>query len=273
MRTIGALLLAATLSAQSDAPPGLRVFVCGHSFHTYVAKPLEELAKAAGIAGHVNAGVQFIGGSSVTQHWDLPDEKNGCKRTLAGGKVDVLTLSPNWVMPDPAIGRFTELALKHNPDARILIQMSWPAFDAATRTGGIKKNEERDQKTVAQIAQIIEGARPVFERQIQEVNEKAGKTVAFGVPVCYAVLALRDKVIRGEAPGIAKQSDLFKDPLGHGQEPIQRLAEYCYFAAIYRRSPVGLKAFAKGDDKLDRLLQELAWAAVTEYPLSGVKAK
>lgn len=251
--------------------PGQRVFVCGHSFHTYISRPLETLAKSAGIAGHVNAGTQFIGGSSVTQHWELPDEKNSCKKTLGEGKVDVLTLSPNWVMPDPAIGRFTELALKGNPKTRVLIQMSWPAFDAPTKTGGIKKNEERDQKTVADIAKIIEGARPVFEKQLQDVNEKAGKTVAYGVPVCYAVLALRDKVIKGEAPGIQKQSQLFKDPLGHGEEPLQRLVSYCWFAAIYKRSPVGLTGLAKGDEKLDRLLQELAWDAVTNDPLSGVK--
>jgi hypothetical protein len=269
VKSIALLLL--LLAPQDVDVPGQRVFVCGHSFHTYVAKPLEALAASAGISGHVNAGTQFIGGSSVTQHWDLADEKNSCKKTLAGGKVDVLTLSPNWVMPDPAIGRFTELALKGNPNTRVLIQMSWPAFDAATRSGGIKKNEERDQKPVQDIASIIEAARPVFDKQIQDVNEKAGKTVAYGVPVCYAVLALREKVVQGKAPGIAKQSELFRDPLGHGQEPIQRLAEYCYFAAIYRRSPVGLTAFAKEGDPLDRLLQELAWEAVTSYPLSGLK--
>ena len=51
--------------------------------------------------------------------------------------------------------------------------------------------------------------------------------------------------------------------------------------SIYRRSPVGLPLPAilakAGDrdenDKLNRLLQELAWDAVTHHPLSGVKAE
>jgi len=49
---------------------------------------------------------------------------------------------------------------------------------------------------------------------------------------------------------------------------------------IHRRSPAGLPlpaVLAKAnnpnwDDKLNRLLQELAWDAVTHHPLSGVTA-
>ncbi len=51
------------------------------------------------------------------------------------------------------------------------------------------------------------------------------------------------------------------------------------YAAIYRRSPVGLavpeilKQAKLGDQeaKLNTLLQELAWDAVTQHPLSGVR--
>jgi len=53
----------------------------------------------------------------------------------------------------------------------------------------------------------------------------------------------------------------------------------CYFATIYQRSPVGLpipsdlaKVKLSEPEKLNRLLQELAWQAVTEHPQSGVKA-
>ena len=59
------------------------------------------------------------------------------------------------------------------------------------------------------------------------------------------------------------------------------LAAYCHFAVIYRRSPVGLPlprnlANVHNLDemnKLNRLLQELAWDAVTRHPLSGIKAE
>lgn len=264
-------------SPQQAAITGQKVFVCGHSFHVYIAKPLEELAAAAAITNHVNLGVQFLGGSSVTQHWELPLDKNKTKEALSAGNVDVLTLSPNWIMPDPAIDRFVDLALQKNPNTRVIVQMSWPAFDTMSLTNRISKNEDRDTKTVEEIAKVMDSVKPVFEKQIDDINARLGKQVVFVAPVGRAVLLLRDKVIKGEAPGIKKQSELFSDSLGHGREPIQRLATYCYFATIYKKSPVDLACFEKkGNEnwnKLNRLLQELAWESVTQYRLSGVTAE
>jgi hypothetical protein len=93
-----------------------------------------------------------------------------------------------------------------------------------------------------------------------------------------AVLALREKVLKGEVPGVMRQSKLFRDPVGHPAEHIQALAAYCHFAVIYGRNPAGLPApsiIAKlpEADKLNTLLQQLAWQAVTAHPLSGVKAR
>ena len=59
------------------------------------------------------------------------------------------------------------------------------------------------------------------------------------------------------------------------------LAADCHFAVIYRRSPVGLPLppdLAKvgslnENDKLNRLLQELAWDAVTHHELSGTRLR
>jgi hypothetical protein len=75
------------------------------------------------------------------------------------------------------------------------------------------------------------------------------------------------------------QEDLFTDDLGHGTAPLQVLVAYCNYAVIYRRSPVGLpvpnalKQAKLGDheEKLNRLLQDLAWETVTQHPLSGVR--
>ena len=98
------------------------------------------------------------------------------------------------------------------------------------------------------------------------------------VPVGQAVLALREKIIAGAAPGLKTQEDLFTDAIGHARPPLAALAAYCHFAVIYRRSPVGLPVpavLAKWPEaeKLNRLLQELAWDAVRRHPLSGVKAE
>ena len=79
---------------------------------------------------------------------------------------------------------------------------------------------------------------------------------------------------------IAVQEDLFTDAIGHPKPALQALVAYCHFAGIYRRSPVGMPLPAilakpgsrSENDKLNRLLQELAWDAVTRHPLSGVGA-
>src|SRR5436190_11130708 len=267
------LLLA---SARAEEPAGRRVFVCGHSFHVFVAAPLARLAKSAGIKGHTNAGVQMLGGSRVIAHWKLEDKRNKVKPALKSGKVDVLTVSPHLQMPDEGIDHLTELGLKHNPKFRILVQQSWYPFDVPGK-GRVTKNEQRDKKTVAELRPHLEKWTKEMQKQIKAINDKHKKTVAYQVPVGDAVLALRGKVIEGKAPGIKKQSELFTDPIGHAKAPIVALAAYCHYAVIYGRSPVGLKGLVKADEeesaKLHKLLQEIAWQAVTKCPYSGVKAE
>ena len=109
------------------------------------------------------------------------------------------------------------------------------------------------------------------------LNKKYGKTAVFVVPSGQAVLALRERIIQGGGPGISKQSDLFSDPIGHPREQIKVLAAYCHYAVIYGRNPIGLPipdALSKLPEaaQLNTLLQQLAWDAVTQHPLSGVKA-
>ena len=116
---------------------------------------------------------------------------------------------------------------------------------------------------------------------MEGLDKQLGKQVVFVVPAGQAVVALREKIHAGKAPGLKSQEELFSDPIGHARPPLQALVAYCQFAVIYRRSPVGLPMPAVlknannptwGED-LNRLLQELAWEAVVQHPLSGVKAK
>lgn len=139
----------ASIAAESVPPAGQRVFVCAHSFMIYTAKLLPPMAEAAGIA-HVNAGQQMIGGSRVIQHWDLPEEKNRAKAALRESKVDVLTLSPNALMPDPGIDHFTKLGLEKNPTLRVLVQASWPTREGTT--GKSFTNETRNAATSAALS-------------------------------------------------------------------------------------------------------------------------
>jgi hypothetical protein len=260
---------------------GQRVFSAGHSFHVFVPDILDDMAKAAGIKDHVRTGLSSIGGSRVIQHWNVPEEKNPAKKALRTGKVDVLTLSPIY-LPDEGIEKFTKLALEHNPHIRITIQEFWLPFDLYDTTFSKRPAKvDHNALTGRQLRQLHAPYFKSMDDHVQELNKKHGKQVLFVVPVGQAVIALREKIMAGMAPGLKKQEDLFTDAIGHAKPPLQALVAYCHFAVIYRRSPVGLPVPAilmnaknpDWDAKLNRLLQELAWQAVIRHPLSGVKAE
>ncbi len=99
-----------------------------------------------------------------------------------------------------------------------------------------------DKKTIEELRAAHAPYFQSMDELVRSLNQQAGHQAVFVVPVGQAVLALREKIIKGEAPGIARQSELFTDPLGHPRGQIQALATYCHFAVIYRRSPMGLPA-------------------------------
>lgn len=277
---------AAPTAAAPVATHGLRVFTAGHSFHVPMAAILNQIAKSAGLADHAVGGPQMIGGSTVTQHWNLPDAKDKARKALTAGGVDVLTLSPYFQIPDDAIDKYADLLLAHNPTARVTVQASWVPRDGRLVDPSFK-NVQRDQSDLALLRSLGEGYVVPLRKQVAAINDryaaKLGRQVVFVVPVGEAVVRLRERVAKGEVPGIAKQADLFRDELGHGKEPIYTLVAYCHYAVIYGRSPVGLPvpdALAKaklgdGGDvtAVNRVLQECAWGAATAEPASGVKAE
>ena len=260
---------------------GQRVFTCAHSFHVFVYRLLADMAAGAGIEDHQSVGLSRIGGSRVIQHWDVPEEKNEAKAALRAGEVDVLTLSPIW-LPDEGIEKFARLGLEHNPEIRITVQEFWLPNDTYHPVYPLETRVKVDHNAT-NIAELRK-QQSLYDRDlvqyIDDLNKRLGKQVVFLVPIGQAAAALREKIVAGEAPGLKTQWDLFRDCWGHPQAPLQVLDGYCHFAVIYRRSPVGLPLpndlakleDLKEKDKLNRLLQELAWEAVIHHPLSGVTA-
>jgi hypothetical protein len=161
---------------------------------------------------------------------------------------------------------------------RITVQEFWLPFDTYDPS---RKKADRPDRNALTGEELRKRHEPYFKSMddhVRELNEKHGKSVVFVVPVGQAVIALREKIIAGQAPGLKTQEELFTDAIGHVRAPVQVLNAYCHFAVIYRRSPVGLplpgvlaRAKLAEEDKLNRLLQELAWAAVVGHPLSGPK--
>jgi hypothetical protein len=270
---LGAFLLLGIATAEDakSPPAGQRVFYTGHSFHMFVPPRVEQLVKSAKIQGHKLVGTQGIGGSRVIQHWDLADDKNKAKPALASGEVDVFTMAAHLQIPDEGITKFTQLGLKHNPNLRLLVQASWYPFDLPAEKR-ITNNSQRDDAKVADLQAAIDEWRTKLEAQVDELNKQHGKSAVFIVPVGDAVVKLRSLVIDGKYPGVAKQSDLFTDPIGHGASHIQALASYCNFAAIYRTSPAGHNLTGLTDEQ-NAILQKLAWETVSSYPHAGNTVK
>jgi hypothetical protein len=256
---------------------GQRVFTAGHSLLMYMPPVLAEVAAAAKVEGHVQAGTQSIGGSQVIRHWELADAKNTVKPALSGGAVDVLMLSPIY-LPDKGIEKLVMLGVQHNPDIRVIVQEFWIPYDDPTvlKAGAGPKVVDRDSRTMDELRTMHAAYFQSMDDHASALNTKLGKRTVFIVPVGQAVMALRGKIIAHESPGITKQSALFTDGLGHAQPVVKVLATYCHFAVIYRRNPIGLPvpmmlASQPEAERLNRLLQELAWEAVTAHPLSGLK--
>ena len=261
---------------------GQRVFTCGHSFHVFVYPMLEEMAKSAGIEKHESVGISRIGGSRVIQHWTVPDEKNDAKTALRAGKVDVLTLSPIW-FPDAGMENFARLAFEHNPNVRVLVQEYWlpndtyePIYPLDTR-----KKVDHNATNLTELRKSNDAYCRDIEEHVRGLNKTLGKDAVFVVPVGEASVILREKIIAGQAPGLKAQWDLFRDNWGHAKPALMVLSGYCHFAVVYRRSPVGLPIpLALKQDKgidekdkepLNRLLQEIAWQAVSHHPLTGIQ--
>lgn len=266
------LLFASPLTAQEKAPPpaGQRVFSAGHSFHYFMPPILTSLAKNAEIKDHVQVGLQAIGGSRVIVHWNVADEKNQAKNALKTGKIDVLTLAPIH-LPDPGIENFAKLALETNPNIRVTIQEFWLPFDIYDTTFSKRPAKvDHNQMTGAELRKLHAEYFKSMDEHVTELNKKFDKKFIYVVPVGQAVIALREKIIEGKAPGLKSQADLFSDAIGHARPPLQVLVAYCHFASIYGRSPVGLPAptILGKNEELNRLLQEIAWQAVSEHPLA-----
>ena len=266
---------------------GQRIYASHHSYFVQVPPILAQLATTGGFADQAWLGNKYIGGSKSIQHWNLKDEDNKAKEILKAGAADVLILTPVY-LPDEGIEKFAEFGLASNPNLRVTVQEFWLPYDAYEPhyydPPKIPKPEKVDHN-----AQTGAGLREMHARYFHEmdaligdINRKLGKQVVFVVPAGQAVIALREKIISGQAPGLKSQDDLFTDPLGHPRPALQVLIAYTHFAVIYRKNPTGLPvpsalaALKLPDNEataLNRLLQDLAWDAATHHPLSGVMVK
>ena len=236
----------------------------------------------------------------VKEHLAKTDANHQAKPVVESGNLDVLTLG-GMHTPDEGVDTFATVGIEHNPKLIVTYQEFWlpydhldypltrknffgdlttvlhPWKDTADITKVTKETTNFDLPTADQLDKLHEPYFKGIDQYVADQNKKLGRRVIRIVPVGQAVLALRRKVIAGELPGVSKQSELFQDNLGHPSDEIRALAGYCHFIVIHqkdpRSTPLPLFPFGRRDHPFKQdtnlILQEIAWKAVTEHPLSG----
>src|SRR5207249_4439878 len=130
---------------------------------------------------HVLVGVERMGFSYTSQHWDRPDAQNESKKALLTGKVDVFIMSP-MELPDTGIDNFVKFGLLQNPKMDFYVQNNWTAFNAdgqyQHRNGlGGGPGVSWDQTTVEVLKTLDVGYEKAFEDQVVKLNQVIGRQV------------------------------------------------------------------------------------------------
>lgn len=261
---------------QVQIPVGLRIQNAGNSW-SYSPIRLRAMEAVVGIKGGMNyPHAEVIDGKSVPIY--LAGGLNG-KRTdnrqcvtlkakLEAGKIDVFTYShSSWHEIDNA-EEIAEFGIKHNKDFRVVWQAGWMVHDGLRIA---KNGPARDAVRIADLQVALDKARKPIEAKVEAINKKLGRRVVTIVPVGDAFVKLRTMVVEGTFPGVKKQSELFDDDMPHQGRLGGLLQDYCTFAALYHKSPVGLVIpIDKGiSTEQNSILQKIAWETVSNYSHGG----
>ena len=285
MITAAFLSTVSAVEAQYATPPissGQTYFVATNAFDGFFVSgsetgqmgPLELLAAEAELMGHENLGVQRSDGSAAEQHWNrggADESLNPTKVALRTGGVDVLMMSPIGERLDGDVDLFGDLLSGTNIQGRILVQTSWSdTFDGdldAVNWGTIQNWIDHLHAEDGELDQL--------RTQLEGINERAGRDVAFIVPIADAVHRLRQEVQLGNVPGIERQSDLFDEATGRPGPAIVNLAAYVWFVVMYRQPADGLMALVNLDDPIsvarEQVLEQIAWDVSFGEPMAGVQ--
>ncbi len=241
-----------------NAPARLRFIF---KMNVFLIENFDLIAKAAGIEYQSHGYGEDLD-KPLKQGRKLVEDTPGT--LMKKGEVDVcLTVDVNWV-EKPPLDKWAAVGLEGNPKFRLYQQARFLP----------EKPEERDNSKIADVQAVLDKSRKKLEARVDAINKEIGKPVVFIVPVGDAIMKLREMVVDGKFPGVTKQSELFLSGSRgsiHVEKHANLLTAYCNYAAIYQKSPVGLKLEIKDiTDEQHAILQKLALETVLQYTHAGV---
>jgi hypothetical protein len=256
----------------------------------------DAVVKAAGIDMHKTLGGPYLGTwhDMIGQKGIRPGKLDGLER----GDFDMLLLATPHCYPDAgnwagAVGLDSTPAIlcaagvKNNPNFRLVWQSYYTPHTEPRGDKKVLHWKPRKDSPDGLLA---------LEKLTDQINEKHGRKVMVISPVEEATCKLIEMVAAGKFPGITDPGELWgpwtrsHDPMWRPGSHLRTLFAYCNVATMYGVSPIGLnpdcsslkfgggKTFPEAFNDLApiteeqrKIVQQIVWDTVSNYPYSGMK--
>ena len=278
----------AVVSYEPPTDGALRIVGTGHSFMAPGYRTFPLIAKAAGLIQplYTHTGGGMTG--STRYKWEQEngifqfDKKPTPKllASIANAKWEAMMWGPYFNDKPEYYSCWIDFCLKYNPDMKFFLSDAWPQL---YQLGG-EIPESEDFFTEQLFDRLGRERTAGYTELVNTLREKYGRRI-FIMPTSDAMVLAAKHKIRGELPGIdgihkvvgKKERSLWRDHLGHLGPGFDRLEGYVFYSTIYGRSPELIKEPIAFKDKpdfpspaLDKIFRKIAWAAVSNNPMSGV---
>lgn len=268
----------------------LRIVATGHSFMAPGFKTFPLIAKAAGLqqpplVSHTGGGIT----GSARYKWE---QENGIFQfdrkpipkllaSISNAKWDAMMWGPYHNDRPKYYSCWIDFCLKYNPGMKFYLSDAWPQI---AQFGQMPKSEA---EMTAEVFDRLSKEKHAGYAKLLGTLSKAYPGKVFILPTSDAMILSVRHYLRGELPGVEgihklvgkKDRSLWRDHIGHLGPGFDRLEGYVFYATIYGRSPELIDGDIHFSNKpadfpsreLDRTFRKIAWQAVVNNPLSGVR--
>lgn len=275
-----------------DPKPGLHTFHIGNSLTGTTGK-FPDFMRSAGILHQYSSFT--AGGALTSQLWaSFPKRQDEWDKKLAAyKKIDHFTVQPRDFNPQKDEKtkttkydvdreaendiRFFELVRKHSPEMQPWFYAEWVEKGRGRPTDlGLVPSRQMKQLFPAMSWEESMAAMLLYNEDLQAKvldSYKAGKKPRV-LPSCLAMGWIKNLIDNGKVPGV-KPDSLYPFLFNDGVHPDTKggyLVDMTWYAAFYRESPEGKFNPAGSGLTVEqaKLMQELAWDVVRNYPDCGL---
>lgn len=290
------VVLFVLLSARAGiAQESVKAFYIGHSLTSDIPDMVRALATDADCTFTFKE--QFIPGAPLRWQWEKP--KSGepqfqamYDQELPRGGYDALVVTDSVprggkeleAETTDFLGRFYDLARKHNRGIRVYYYETWHHI-----TSGTPQASEHDKLSPTRDLRWrprLDADWEMWQRIVDGVNQKhaKGKDKVAMIPAGQALAAFVDQIAKKPVPGFKRGEDLFDDDI-HLNPYGKYLVACVHYAVLFERSPEGLthdvndrwgrsywntpnwqnKQWPPPEPAAVKLMQKVAWDTVKKH--------